>query len=266
MRIHPLFFSMAILLGVVHAGPAQDSPPLARAHSHNDYEHQRPLLDALDHGFCSIEADIHLVNGQLLVAHDGKNVRPDRTLANLYLEPLRQRISKHGGRVYRGGPPVTLLIDVKTERETTYAALRPVLETYADILTRFEGDKIETNAIVAIISGNSARVTMSREKSRLAACDGRLALLGREKKPELFPLVSEDWKTYFEWNGVGEISVDERQLLHAFVSAAHRHGRRLRFWGTADNPAVWRELLKAEVDLIGTDNLAGLEKFFRSAQ
>ena len=44
--------------------------PLIQAHSHNDYEHQRPLLDALDCGFCSVEADIYLVEGKLLVAHD----------------------------------------------------------------------------------------------------------------------------------------------------------------------------------------------------
>jgi hypothetical protein len=39
---------------------------LEHAHAHNDYLHQRPLLDALDHGFCSVEADIFLVDGELL--------------------------------------------------------------------------------------------------------------------------------------------------------------------------------------------------------
>ena len=32
--------------------------PLERAHAHNDYEHARPLLDALSHGFTSVEADV----------------------------------------------------------------------------------------------------------------------------------------------------------------------------------------------------------------
>lgn len=43
--------------------------PLVHAHAHDDYEHKRPLFDALDRGFCSVEADVHLVDGQLLVAH-----------------------------------------------------------------------------------------------------------------------------------------------------------------------------------------------------
>jgi hypothetical protein len=39
------------------------SSGLERAHAHNDYEHERPLFDALDHNFKSVEADIWLVNG-----------------------------------------------------------------------------------------------------------------------------------------------------------------------------------------------------------
>lgn len=46
---------------------ATHSPkPLIQAHSHNDYEHARPLFDALDLGFCNVEADIYLVDGKLL--------------------------------------------------------------------------------------------------------------------------------------------------------------------------------------------------------
>jgi len=65
--------------------------PLVNAHAHNDYEHARPLLDALDRGFCSVEADVWLVDGQLLVAHDRGKAKPGRTLQALYLDPLRAR-------------------------------------------------------------------------------------------------------------------------------------------------------------------------------
>src|SRR3974390_1561429 len=58
--------------------------PLIHVHAHNDYEHTRPLLDALDHGFCSVEADIYLVDGQLPVAHDPSKVKPERPLQGPY--------------------------------------------------------------------------------------------------------------------------------------------------------------------------------------
>ena len=48
---------------------SQAQTPLQRAHSHNDYEQKRPLFEALARGICSVEADIWLVNGKLLVAH-----------------------------------------------------------------------------------------------------------------------------------------------------------------------------------------------------
>lgn len=40
-----------------------EAEPLAQAHAHNDYEHTRPLHDALDHSFTSVEADVWLVDG-----------------------------------------------------------------------------------------------------------------------------------------------------------------------------------------------------------
>src|SRR5690349_308307 len=83
---------------------AAEPKPLPHAHAHNDYEHARPLFDALDRGFCSVEADIWLVDGALLVAHDKKDLKPARTLQSLYLDPLRERTKSNGGRVYPDSP------------------------------------------------------------------------------------------------------------------------------------------------------------------
>jgi hypothetical protein len=85
-----------------------DTVGLERAHAHNDYEHDRSLYDALDHRFKSVEADIWLVDGELVVAHDAEDVpqaaEQGITLRSLYLEPLRQRVKQNRGSVYRGGP------------------------------------------------------------------------------------------------------------------------------------------------------------------
>jgi hypothetical protein len=40
--------------------------PLPNAHAHNDYHHPRPLLDALDAGFCSVEADVFVVGTRII--------------------------------------------------------------------------------------------------------------------------------------------------------------------------------------------------------
>src|SRR5438034_4524920 len=107
--MHQLQWAVTLtgLLSWTGDGPATKVVPLSHGHAHNDYEHKRPLFDALDNGFCSVEADIYLVNGQLLVAHERFQAKPEKTLQSLYLDPLRERVKKNGGRVYPNGPECT---------------------------------------------------------------------------------------------------------------------------------------------------------------
>ena len=240
---------------------AAEPTPLLRAHAHNDYEHARPLFEALDCGFGSIEADVHLVGGRLLVAHDLKSVKPERTLEALYLDPLRERVKQNAGRVYRGGPTITLLIDVKSEAVATYAALHAVLQNYASMLTVFRDGVATPGAITVIVSGARAPATMAAQPLRYAALDGRIEDLAGKNPPALAPLVSDDWRKVFAWRWTGPMPVEDAQKLKAFVAQAHAQGRRLRFWNTPDTPEAWRVLFDAGVDLINTDQLAGLKAF-----
>jgi hypothetical protein len=253
-------FVFLLCVGAVFSVTAQPVP-LTRVHAHNDYEHKRPLLDALDHGFCSIEADIYLVDGQLLVAHERSQVRPERTLQALYLDPLRERVKKNGGRVYPGGPEVTLLIDLKTDWRQLYPALRSVLKDYRDVLVTFHDGIRETNAILAIVTGDRAKTMFEGETIRYAALDGELADLDSDTKADLIPWISGNWYRTFMWRGKGQMDPEERAKLNRIVARAHQQGRKVRFWGSPDQPVFWQELLDDHVDLINTDDLAGAEKF-----
>ena len=238
--------------------------PLAAAHAHNDYLHERPLLDALDHGFTSVEADIFLVQGKLLVAHDVTGLRPERTLAKLYLDPLRERIRSHDGWVFDKGRSLTLLVDIKSDAETTYAALHGVLAQYAEMLTTIADGVLETKAVTVIISGNRPIETISKQKRRYAGIDGRLSDLDSTQPADLLPLISDNWRNHFQWAGEGPLPAVERDKLNAIVTKAHARGRRVRFWATPDRVAVWKELHAVGVDLINTDDLAGLQKFLNA--
>jgi glycerophosphoryl diester phosphodiesterase len=238
-----------------------DARPLPNAHAHNDYEHPRPLLDALEHGFCSVEADIHLVDGQLLVAHDRDQVRPGRTLQNLYLDPLLERARKNQGRIYPESPEFILLIDIKSGAEETYELLAKVLEDYREMLTRFTPDKIERRAVTAILSGNRPREMLEKQKVRYAAMDGRLSDLETNPPLHLVPMVSDNWRPHFTWRGEGQFPEAERKALHDIVKKAHGQGRLIRFWASPDRAESWREQCRAGVDLINTDRLGPLREF-----
>lgn len=248
-----------LLFLLVPAGVrAAQTAPLPRGHAHNDYEHPRPLLDALDQGFCSVEADLFLVDGQLLVAHDAWRVQPERTLESLYLDPLRERVKAHGGRVFPGGPTFTLLVDLKADGAATYARLRDVLAGYRDMLTVFHRDQVETNAVTIILSGDRPRALLAAEGTRLAALDGRPEDLRVNPPVTLVPLVSDAWRNHFTWRGEGEMPAAEQAKLKELVDTAHAQGRRLRFWAAPDLPAGWLVQRDAGVDLINTDKLREL--------
>jgi hypothetical protein len=259
------FVLALVFLSVAPLVAASDAIPLIQAHAHNDYEHARPLLDALDRGFCSIEADVYLVEGQLLVAHNLKDVKPGRTLTALYLDPLRARVRQNGGRAHRNGPPVTLLIDVKSEAVATYMAVNAVLEKYAAMLTTFSTTGAQPGAVTVIISGNRAPKEMLAQSVRYAAMDGRKDDLDANTPRALVPLVSENWTKVSNWRWNGEMPPGEQNALKQWVERAHAQGRRVRFWNTPDRPEAWRLLLDAGVDVIGTDDLDGLQRFLRAA-
>jgi hypothetical protein len=222
-------------------------------------------LDALDHGFRSVEADVFLMDGALLVGHDRQELRPERTLQSLYLDPLRQRVAENSGSVYPGGPPLLLLIDIKTDGEATYAALRDLLAHYADILTRFQDGETHAGAVTAVISGNRAWERITADSPRYAGIDGRMQDLEKNISPDVMPLVSDHWRTHFRWNGTGEMPAPERTRLRELVTRAHQQRRLIRFWATPEVPALWQELIAAGVDLINTDQLSRLREHILSS-
>ncbi|MEU6911678.1 phosphatidylinositol-specific phospholipase C/glycerophosphodiester phosphodiesterase family protein [Streptomyces olindensis] len=251
------------------AGERRHGPrPLWRAHAHNDYEHPRPLFDALDHRFGSVEADIYLVGDQLLVAHDPEDLDPARTLESLYLDPLAARVRANRGSVYRGyRGSLQLLIDIKTEGSSTYRELDRHLRRYRHLFTTYAHGRVHRGPVTAMISGDrAARAPMEAQSVRRAFYDGRLADLGGQAPASFIPLISDNWTLNFTWRGVGAFPDAERQKLRGIVAAAHRRGQKVRFWATPDlagpaRDALWSELLAADVDHLNTDDLAGLEAF-----
>lgn len=242
------------------------SKPLLQAHAHNDYAHKRPLLDALDHQFTSVEADIHLAKGKLLVAHWWWNRDPKKTFRKLYLNPLRARVKKNKGCVHPGCPRFILLVDIKTSADSTYRALHKMLLEYKEMLTSYHKGKVKKGAVTVIVSGNRPLSFMKKQTTRYAFYDGRPGDLKSKEKASLIPLVSQKWSRMFGWSGSGTMPPKQLKKLHAYVKKAHQQGRMVRFWATPDRRTsarqqLWKVLFKAGVDLINTDDLTGFQQF-----
>jgi hypothetical protein len=274
-----VFVALLALAAAPAPVPAPADKPVLRTYAHNDYEHPHPLFDALHEGFVGVEADVYLVGTELRVAHDKvKDWSTVPTLEAAYLRPLAELRDRRGGGVYVDRMPLLLLVDIKTEAGATYRRLHEVFAQfqakYPGLFTVFSKApggawKPTRGAINVVISGNRPREVMAAQDVRYAGYDGRPADLGSGIPADFVPLVSENWKVVFtgeaKWDGSGDVPATTRVKLKGLVDATHAEGKQLRFWNLpVDGPAVWGPLYDAGVDLINTDDLAGLARFIKS--
>ncbi|HMP03121.1 MAG TPA: GDSL-type esterase/lipase family protein [Gemmatales bacterium] len=247
--------------------PARSARATVIRHSHNDYFRARPLHDALAAGFDSVEADVHLVDGALLIGHDTWQLKPERTLESLYLKPLQELAAAHPqGRIQPRTGHFYLLIDVKTEAEATYQALDAVLRRYPELFSEYRDGQFIPRAVTAIISGNMARQSLLNQSHRFAGFDGREGEVWSDIPVHAMPWVSESWSKLFKWRGNSPMPDAEREKLAQFVGRAHTKGRLVRFWGVPERPDVWQELLDHQVDILGTDVPSRLTRFLEQPE
>ncbi|MCG3198072.1 MAG: hypothetical protein GHCLOJNM_02566 [bacterium] len=259
MSARPLAVLLFVaLLPVARLRAEEAQSPFVHAHAHNDYEHPRPLSDALDHRFYSVEADIWLVEGRILVAHDEGEWKG--TLKDLYLDPLQARVREKGS-VHGDGNPFLLWIDLKDGRPELNQELEDLLAQYP-MLTVFTDEEMLEGPVTAILTGDAESKTrhVAQFPRRRVCRDGTYSA---EDSPadNRWRWVALRWGSFFDWRGEGEIPPEEHAKLTALVNDIHAKGRKLRFWGNPDKESYWRLALATGIDLINTDRLAELETF-----
>ena len=259
------------------------------AHAHNDYEHERPLQDALDHGFASVEADVWHRDGDVVVSHDPWTSRG--TLAGLYLEPLAARVQGQG-TVHGDGAPFFLWLDLKdgTAELRTHltAALAdlPFLHRFSDDEGLADVDRAVDGgrgSVVVIVTGDagSKRALLDEVPSPrpfvvddnslpdpAAAGQGtRDAMEGADDdaidpRVGAFALSFPTWVG--AWDGASSPSSTLRARATCIVARAHSEGSRrraVRFFGGPDTGAAWDLAVSVGADFLHTDDLDGVAAF-----
>ena len=262
--------TVAWLSPAVHAvgDPPEAVAPqsLPTGHAHNDYRQPRPLIGALDLGFTSIEIDVFPIENQLLVGHDMHELQADRNLKSLYLDPILARCTR-AAAPDRGPLPdghrLTLLIDIKRQGDRTLELLLPMLAPLRPWLRRFEDGRIIDGPIEVILSGSRPIAAVRALSSRPVFIDGRISDLGRGIPVELMPLISCSMQPALGTVGLTGLDDTARERLADLVERTHAEGRRLRFWGHVESRPVWRALVEARVDHIGTDLPRSLARWLR---
>jgi hypothetical protein len=229
-------------------------PPLMHAHSHNDYANTgHELTAALDENFNSVEADVWLKDDNILVGHDDTDLQPDRSLQNLYLDPLLSQVQYYDGSVYDGWDvPFILVIELKGETGTNnvttsctgenaklYQRVHDTLENeYASMLSSYDNGVVTEGAVKIVFTGHTPRDCMQANHVRHEFFD---ASAGDYTKytPQENPIVTADWTTVSDITG--------------FTNTAHEYGRQVRFYNTPQDVVTWQIELDAGVDFLNTD-------------
>lgn len=254
-----------LLLSLLKIAPPTKSQItiLPNAYAHNDYWHKRPLFDALKSGFTYVEADVFLLNNELVVAHNLPYLRKKKTLEQLYLKPLLEYTDTETDRE---GYPITLMIDIKSAPTKTYSALLTLLEKYKSMLTTCEKGVLYKRSVTVVITGHKPFGLINTLDARLVFEDEDLRKTGRECGENLYPIASCKYSRLIKWKGKGMMPEEERKQLKQFVAKAHANGRKVRLWASPENKTVWSALLQCNVDLINTNKLEKLKNFLISKQ
>lgn len=227
-----------------------DPGALAFAHSHNDYEQERPLLDALEHRFASVEVDVFLRGDTLAVAHYPWQTRGE--LSALYLDPLVALVQERGS-AYGDGRPFTLWIDLKDDVDPLLDILHERLAAHPTVFTRYEGDDvIEQRPIEVVLTGAAAKVRYVERETRFAIRDSNGFATSD-------PRSNARWGLYARPDAeVREADADLDSAYQSAADSAHALGRRLRVYASPDDEQTWCAQLRAGFDFIGTDRIGDL--------
>jgi alkaline phosphatase len=224
---------------------------LQKCHAHNDYLHKSPFYEAYNLGFGSIEVDVFLEENELYVAHEKSKIDKTKTLKSLYIDPILTEIEKNGGKLKQ---PLQLLIDLKTGGETLKIVENQLIAN----------KNIFKKAKVSFVISGEMPTTVDFEKyDEMFQFDGRINSIYTKKQMNRVALFSNNFQEILLWNGKKQLDDDQMDKLEAFIKAIHKKGKKLRFWATPDTPISWTTLMNLEVDLIGTDDLAGMARFLK---
>lgn len=263
-------------------------------HSHNDYDRSIPVHEALASGCISIEADVHLVPGDLRIGHS-KAADKKQTLRTMYLEPLQrmleaQNIDAEADQwrgIFNQSPQQTLvlLVDLKTDGPPTLTELVAELQPLRnlDYLTYWNGTDRVIRAITVVASGEATFESIKAldPSHRDVFLDAPLAQLiskddDFESEPPIYAYnisnsyyASTRWRNgrfFPAWHNDTEWEPStplEKDMSLSQLDQARARGLISRYWDMPCSPPnlreiAWRVMVDLQVGVLNMDDLGAV--------
>ena len=257
-------------------------------HSHNDYLRTHPLIDALEIGCISVEADVWQqddMKNDLRVGHTEDSLSDDRTLKGMYVQPIVQRLQAvnaarqssqalnvpwNGIFLANKSQTLVLLIDFKTGGDKTWSTLMAALDPLRDggWLSYWDIEKrhFQQGAITMVASGNSTLDDVMKTRFSDRGIVRRDIFLDA---PLANLYASNEYDTTNSFYASTNYAKSSKSVtVEDQIATANRLHLKSRYWNAPNgegNPkvtALWKELLKDDVGIFNVDHLANFKRWW----
>ena len=247
-----LLLSLAVLLPL---SLAAQQPVIL--HSHNDYTRTAPFWEAYSQHCRSIEADVFLHEGELLVGHEVEDLKPENSFLRMYVDPIVRTFRANGGKMWTGSDDrLMLLVELKSATEPTLSEVVKLLEQFPDVFCAADGVQIA-------ITGNTPSKEHFLDYPVWVGFDGDIRETYTWAQLERVALVSNSFRMFAKkWNGKGRMIDSELEAVTAAIEKVHSWGKPIRFWEAPEGTSAYFTFWKLGVDIINTDKPAVASLFF----
>lgn len=249
---------LLLALALTCCGAVAAQPPVL-IHSHNDYAQRVPFYQAYAQQVSSIEADVFLHDGQLLVGHDVEDLRADMTFEALYVEPIVTLFARNGGRAFRDSDQtLQLMVELKSETDPTLRAVAALLGRWPEVFD----PEVNPAAVRVAVTGRVPAPEAFDRYPRFLGFDGAWDADYTPEQLERIALISTNFRDFSQWNGKGTIIPAEKERLEQVIDRAHEQGKPVRFWNAPEGTTVYYTFYDMGIDYINTDNPEVCAAFF----
>lgn len=248
---------VGLALGTV--GTVDARPPM-QIHSHNDYRQRVPFYQAYAQQVASIEADVHLHEGSLLVGHDVEDLCPEMSFEALYVEPLVTLFARNGGQAFRDSDRLLqLMVELKSASGPTLRAVTALLARWPEVFD----PAVNPRAVRVVVTGRIPAPDKFGDYPSFIRFDGNWKADYTAEQLNRVALISCNFRNLSQWNGKGAIIPAEVERLREAIDQAHEWGKPIRFWNAPEGITVYYTFHNLGIDYVNTDHPEICAAFFR---
>ena len=180
----------------------------------------------------------------------------------MYLDPIRKLFYENGKSGYPNGETFQLMIDFKTDVQSTMPVLLKILDEYKECFD-YTNNK---HAVKIVITGHNLSPDSFEDYGDNIFFDG---LVGEKYTPSQrkhIALVSQTLRKYSSWNGKDPMTKEDQKKIKKLIKLAHKQGLKIRFWQSPDTPLAWKTAKKMKIDFINTDHPSDVNSFLNNKQ